>query len=83
MIQKTLATMPPVRNSPRFVKLTVSDGKSSYFLFMEQAVICSMKSFTKALLLWFTLHYIFNLKYEKYERKKIKLLVVESHCTES
>ena len=63
---ETLATMPPVRNSPIFVELTVADGESSYFLFMEQAVICSVKSFTKALFLWFALYYIFNLEYEKY-----------------
>ena len=62
---ETLATMPPVRNCPRFVELTVVDGRSSYFLFMEQAVVCSVQSFTKVLFLWFALHYIFNLEYDK------------------
>lgn len=63
---ETLGIMPPVRNCPRFVELMlmVVDGRSSYFLFMEQAVVCSVQSFTKVLL-WFALHYIFNLEYDK------------------
>ena len=61
---ETSAKMPLVRNCPRFVEPTVVDRTSSYFLFMEQAVICSVKSFTKAFL-WFVLHYIFNLEYDK------------------
>lgn len=60
-----LAKMPPARNGPRFAELTVVDGRSNYYLFMEQTVVCSVNSFSKALFLWFTLHYIFNLEYEK------------------
>lgn len=52
-----LAKMPPARNCPRLVELTVMDGTSVYYVFMERAVICSVKSFTKALFLWFALHY--------------------------
>ena len=62
---ETLAKMPPVRNGPRLVELTVVDGVNTYFLFVEQTVLCSVKSFTKALFLWFALHYICNLEYEK------------------
>ena len=58
--------MPPTRNSPIMVELLVVDGASEYYLFMERAVICSVKSFTKALFLWFSLHYIFKLEYKKY-----------------
>lgn len=59
---ESLAKATPARNAQRFVQLTVVDGDSSYFL---QVVVCSVKSFTKALFLWFALYYIFNLEYEK------------------
>ncbi len=39
-----------------------------YFIFIEQSVVCSTKSFTKALFLWFSFYYIFNLEYEKNSR---------------
>ncbi len=46
----------------------VRDGGCEYFIFIEQSVVCSIKSFTKALFLWFSFYYVFNLEYEKNSR---------------
>ena len=36
-----------------------------FFIFVEQNVLCSVNSFSKALFVWFSLFYIFNLEYDK------------------
>ena len=41
------------------------NGSYSYFLFVEQKVLCSVPKFTKTLMLWFAVHYILNLYYWK------------------
>ena len=58
-----IASQPPVRNSPRFAELDVDNGDNPYFLFVEQKTVVS--SFTKALFLWFSVHYVFHLSYSK------------------
>lgn len=58
-----VAAQPPVRNSPRLAEFAVESGSSSYFLFVEQITLCETFSFTKALFLWFSTHYVFHLSY--------------------
>lgn len=60
-----MASDPPVRNTPRIAEFTcvTEDETSSYFLFVEQMVLCETTSFTKALFLWFSIHYVFHLSY--------------------
>ena len=44
------------------------DGTCSYYLFVERKVLCvfgGVFTFCKALALWFSLHYIFYLQYDK------------------
>ena len=31
---------------------------------LEQSILCELKTFTKALFVWFATHYIFNLEYD-------------------
>ena len=38
-------------------------GDETYFIFVEQITICEVRSFTKALFLWFCVHYVFHLNY--------------------
>lgn len=42
------------------------DGTNTYYLFIEKKVLFGgMSSFCKSLSMWFSLHYIFNLHYDK------------------
>ena len=59
----------PVRNAPWIGKFTVDDGDSTYFLFVEQMVLCSANSLSKTLFLWFSLHYVFNLEYDDHVKE--------------
>ena len=43
----------PLRNNPWIGEFTAEDGDSSYLIFVEQRVHCSVNSFTKALFIWF------------------------------
>lgn len=52
-----------MRNSPRFAEFAVEGGTRSYFLFVEQITLCETATFTKALFLWFSIHYVFHLSY--------------------
>lgn len=60
---EVVASNPPVRNSPRIGEFDVEDGNNTYFIFVEQAVLCEVPSFCKALFLWFCVHYVFHLSY--------------------
>lgn len=60
-----IAAAPPPRNTPWIGEFAVEDGESIFFIFVEQKVFCSVNSFTKALFLWFSVFYVFNLEYEK------------------
>ena len=39
---------------------------ASYYIFIEQQVLCHCTSLCKAVLVWFSVHYVFNLQYQKY-----------------
>ena len=51
-------------SAPRFACFK-SDEREDYFIFVEKQALRSVKSFTKALMLWFALYYVFNLRYCK------------------
>ena len=43
-----------------------TDGINTYYLFVEKKVLLGdLSSFCKTLAIWFSLHYIFNLEYDK------------------
>ena len=71
-----VAKRAPPRNSPRFAGFMNAGGESSYVIFVEQKVLCHISSFTKALILWFSIHYIFNLEYCK-QAKDVALFFQE------
>jgi len=50
----------PQRTAPRIASFS-NDTEATYFIFVEQKVICSVTSLTRALLIWFISHYVFNL----------------------
>lgn len=44
----------------------IGDESTTYFLFIESKIVFSViTTFTKALMLWFASHYVFNLEYCK------------------
>ena len=61
---EVIASQPPLRNAPRIAEFAVEDGDSQFYLIVEQRVVCQTANFTKALYLWFCLHYIFHICYE-------------------
>ena len=54
----------PARMAPR-IACFPNDEYCSYYIFVEQEVLFSVSSFSRALMLWFTCHYVFNLEYAK------------------
>ena len=71
-----VAKRAPPRNSPRFAGFMNAGGESNYIIFVEQKVLCHISSFSKALVLWFSIHYIFNLEYCK-QAKDVALFFQE------
>ena len=65
---ESVASDPPARNAPWMGEFTAVDGESIYFLYVEQAILCHVSTFTRALFLWFSLFYIFNLEFAKSSR---------------
>jgi len=58
------ARSDPQRSALWFAAFKCPDGgETQYFIFIEQKILCAVQSFSKALMLWFTSHYIFNLEY--------------------
>ncbi len=53
------------RNDPWIGEFVVEDGDPIYFLFIEQQVLFSVNSFSRALFCWFSSYCVFNLEYEK------------------
>ena len=52
-------------SSPRIAGF-IGDESTMYFLFIEQSIVFhTTTSFTRALMLWFVSHYVFNLEYCK------------------
>lgn len=60
---EVVASNPPIRNSPRIGEFNVEDGNNTYYIFVEQMVLCELSSFSKALFIWFSVHYVFHLSY--------------------
>ena len=60
-----VATRPPCHNSPRFVCFTGDDADPTYFVYVEQKILCQISTFVKAMMMWFASHYVFNLEYPK------------------
>ena len=60
-----VAKHPPARLAPWIGEFEVEDGTSTCFVFVEQSIYCSMKSFDKSLFAWFALFFVFNLEYHK------------------
>ena len=54
--------MSSVRSAPRLCGIPKGDDSFMYFLFIEIKVLFDTTSFTKAILFWFSLHYVFNSK---------------------
>ena len=52
---------PPLRTAPRIA--CFSGDQPQYFLLVESNVLFPVSSLPKALMFWFSLHYIFNLEY--------------------
>jgi len=58
------ARSDPQRSALWFAAFKCPDGgEAQYFIFIEQKILCAVQSFSKALMLWFTSHYVFNLEY--------------------
>ena len=53
-----------------------NEFERSYFIMLEQEVLCCTSSFSNALFLWVSSYYIFNLDYEK-NTKKVLLFLQE------
>ena len=50
-----VAKHPPARLAPWIGEFEVEDGTSTYFVFVEQSIYCTMKSVDKSLFAWFAL----------------------------
>ena len=70
-----VATGSPRRDAPCIASFPDGD-KHSYFIFVEGKTLFSVSSFTKALVISFMIHYVFNLEYCKQSRE-ISLFVQE------
>ena len=55
------ATKPPVRTAPRIG--CFNEDEPQYFLYVENKVLFPVGTLSRALVFWFTLHYVFNLEY--------------------
>ncbi len=58
------AVKEPRRASPRIAAFT-RDNAKQYFLFVEQDIFCEAPNLSAALILWFCVHYVFDLEYSK------------------
>ena len=47
-------------NTPRVVNIG-----GSFFLIVEQDVLCDVDDLSEAVFLWFAIHYVFNIQYNK------------------
>ncbi len=66
----------PSSGNPRIGRFAPEDGTEMYFIFVEQLVLCKAQSLERALFIWFSLFYIFDLEYTK-EAKEVCLFVHE------
>lgn len=54
-----------MRTAPRFCGVPQGDDSFSYFIFIKDKVMFKLLSFSRAAVLWFSFHYVFNLEYCK------------------
>ena len=57
----------PLRPSPRLIAFqgVEGEGETIYYLYIDLRVLCGLRKFSKALIMWFFSFYIFNLEYAK------------------
>ena len=55
----------PLRPNPRFVSFSTDGGVTEYIVFINLKPLCKIAVFTRALMLWFVVHYVFHLEYSK------------------
>ena len=60
-----VAMKEPARPAPRLAGFVNEDSATTYFIFVERKVLCTVQKFSKALMLWFIAHYVFNLEYPR------------------
>lgn len=55
----------PLRPNPRFVSFSTDGGVTEYIVFINLKPLCKIAVFTRALMPWFVVHYVFHLEYSK------------------
>ena len=70
-----MAKSDPRKISPWMAEVS-NEFERSYFIMLEQEVLCYTSSFSNALFLWVSSYYIFNLDYEK-NTKEVLLCLQE------
>lgn len=55
----------PLHPNPRFVSFSTDGGVTEYIVFINLKPLCKIAVFTRALMLWFVVHYVFHLEYSK------------------
>ncbi len=58
----------PLRNTPWIGEFVADDGDPTYFIYIEQRILFTVNTFTRAIFMWFSLFYVFNLEYQKNTR---------------
>ncbi len=53
------------KNAPWIGQFCAEDGAVTFFVFVEQSVFCTVTTLSKAIFIWFSLFYVFNLEYSK------------------
>ena len=62
-VPEEVAASATGQNAPWFGEFSAEDGGEVFFIFVEQSVLCSVYSLSKALFTWFSV--FFNLEYSK------------------
>ncbi len=63
-------------NTPTIAGFKDPDSCATFFVFVEQKILCRVSSFTSALMLWFAIHYVFHLQYSK-DTSEVALFIQE------
>ena len=50
------------KNAPWIGQFCAEDGVVTFFVFVEQSVFCTVTTLSKAIFIWFSLFYVFNLE---------------------
>ena len=60
-----IAIRNPQHNAPRFACFYNEDDGAQFFIYVVNKILTTTSSFTKALICWYIVHYVFNLEYPK------------------